>query len=337
MCLPANPDVIVLADVATLSGGGRGGIAGMDCNKGGMLLRFAGPRLAASDVSRDTEAPLMPVRLRVGGRMVGGAMSWGEPKSLAPFDEDSPFMGLAIPAEVTVSAQVMAQPDPTLADRVIAQLTDGTPLVTRKRIGEGQVVLFHVTANAEWSSLPLSGLFVQMLERLAVSSALTVPDSGRTWRARSGTPVQVLDGFGTLDGCRKHCRAFRATGWSTDPLGPELRPGLYDGPDRRLARNVIAADTELTPAAGPRRSGRSGLGAPGRGAAGRLAAGAVAAAADGGYPGLSGACRAGLHARTCALPWRWRRAAAVMPDGAGSGTRMTRPGLPPPRSCWPMC
>ena len=87
------------------------------------------------------------------------------------------FQGLAIPGDVTVSAQVMAQPDPTLADRVIAQLSDGTPLVTRKRIGAGQVVLFHVTANAEWSSLPLSGLFVQMLERLAVSSAMAPPDA----------------------------------------------------------------------------------------------------------------------------------------------------------------
>ena len=42
---------------------------------------------------------------------------------------------LPVPDDVKVSAQVMAQPDPTLADRVIAQLSDGTPLVTRKRIG----------------------------------------------------------------------------------------------------------------------------------------------------------------------------------------------------------
>jgi len=136
--LPANPDVIVLADVATLSGAEQAALLEW-LDAGGMLLRFAGPRLAASDVSRDEEAPLMPVRLRSGGRSVGGAMSWGEPKSLAPFAEDSPFFGLDIPDDVRVSAQVMAQPDPTLADRVIAQLTDGTPMVTRKRIGEGQV------------------------------------------------------------------------------------------------------------------------------------------------------------------------------------------------------
>ena len=254
--LPANPDVIILADVATLSGAEQAALLDWT-NKGGLLLRFAGPRLAASDVSRDTEAPLMPVRLRVGGRMVGGAMSWGEPKALAPFSESSPFHGLPIPSDVTVSAQVMAQPDPTLADRVIAQLTDGTPLVTRKRIGDGQVVLFHVTANAEWSSLPLSGLFVQMLERLAVSSSLTAPDAadleGTIW-----TPVQVLDGFGRLSdaGTLPGVPGDRLV---AEALGPELRPGLYDGPDRRLARNVITVETELTPTTWPARVPVTGL------------------------------------------------------------------------------
>ncbi|KUF10635.1 DUF4159 domain-containing protein [Pseudoponticoccus marisrubri] len=254
--LPANPDVIVLADVATLSATEEEAVTEW-LEAGGMLLRFAGPRLAASDVSRDREDALMPVRLRAGGRTVGGAMSWGEPKALAPFPEDSPFHGLDIPDDVTVNSQVMAQPDPTLADRVIAQLTDGTPLVTRKRIGQGQVVLFHVTANAEWSSLPLSGLFVQMLERLAVSSATATPDmtemEGTIWQ-----PVSVLDAFGrpqdagTLPGVDGPELIEAA-------LGPDLRPGLYQGEERSLARNVVTEQTELQPMAWPERITVEGL------------------------------------------------------------------------------
>ena len=257
--LPANPDVIVLADVATLSGAEQAALLEWT-EQGGMLLRFAGPRLAASDVARSEEAPLLPVRLRAGGRSVGGAMSWGEPKALAPFAESSPFFGLPIPDDVTVSAQVMAQPDPTLADRVIAQLSDGTPLVTRKRIGTGQVVLFHVTANAEWSSLPLSGLFVQMLERLAVSSAVALPDlaelQGTTWQ-----PVQVLDGFGTLSeaGTLPGVDGERLI---SDTIGADLQPGLYEGPDRRFALNVIAPDTELAPTTWPARVPVTGLERP---------------------------------------------------------------------------
>jgi hypothetical protein len=178
-------------------------------------------------------------------------MSWGAPKTLAPFPEGSPFRGLDIPADVGVTAQVLAQPDPTLADRVIAQLGDGTPLVTRKRIGAGQVVLFHVTANAEWSSLPLSGLYVQMLDRLAVSSAQAAPGpaelAGTTWQ-----PVQVLDGFGRLDeaGTRPGVAGERLLDAA---LGPDLLPGLYEGPERRVARNVIGPDTQLSAAQWPAR------------------------------------------------------------------------------------
>src|SRR6056297_3016913 len=254
--MPANPDAVVLADVATLSAAEQEAL-GAWVEAGGVLVRFAGPRLAASDVSRADEAPLMPVRLRAGGRTVGGAMSWGAPKTLAPFPDESPFRGLDIPHDVNVTAQVLAQPDPTLADRVIAQLGDGTPLVTRKRIGAGQVVLFHVTANAEWSSLPLSGLFVQMLERLAVSSAMAPPDmaelAGTTWQ-----PVEVLDGFGRLDdaGTRP---GVAGEDLLEAPLGPDLLPGLYDGPERRMARNVMTQEAALTPMTWPARIPVEGL------------------------------------------------------------------------------
>ena len=246
--LPANPDVVVLADIATLAPGEEAALIEW-AEAGGLLVRFAGPRMAASGVSRTEEDPLLPVRLRAGGRSVGGAMSWGEPKTLAPFSEDSPFFGLPVPDEVRVSAQVVAQPDPTLAARVVAELSDGTPLVTRKPIGQGQVVLFHVTANAEWSGLPLSGLFMSMLDRLAILSATEAQDetrmAGTIWQ-----PVRVLDGFGRLsDG--QTLPGVSGEALSGEPLGPDLRPGLYRDDTRLLARNVLRAEDTLTPARWP--------------------------------------------------------------------------------------
>lgn len=254
--IPANPDVIILADVATLSAPEQALLLDWT-QKGGLLVRFAGPRLAASEVSRSEEDPLMPVRLRSGGRTVGGAMSWGQPKSLAPFAEDSPFYGLTLPGDVQVTAQVMAQPDPTLADRVIAQLSDGTPLVTRKPVGQGQVVLFHVTANAEWSSLPLSGLFVRMLRRLSVSSAQAAPEAadldGTTWK-----PVQVMDGFGRLSDAAT-LPGVSGTTLAQGVLGSGLRPGIYAHDDRRLALNTMTADRGLAPFDWPARIPVTGL------------------------------------------------------------------------------
>ena len=246
--LPANPNVIVLADVATLAEGEAEPLLDW-IDQGGMLVRFAGPRIAASDISRFDEDPLMPVRLRAGGRSVGGAMSWGEPKSLDTFKNTSPFFGLKVPDDVVVSAQVVAQPDPTLADRVIASLSDGTPLVTRKVVGQGQVVLFHVTATAEWSTLPLSGLFVEMLERLAVSSAASSPEagdlSGTTW-----TPLRVMDGYGLLSDAGT-LPGVDGADLVAAPASPALQPGIYSSGDRRLARNVFGDESELNSAVWP--------------------------------------------------------------------------------------
>ena len=249
--LPAAPDVIILADVARLTEAETKGLIDWT-DKGGLLLRFAGPRLAASDISRTEEDPLMPVRLREGGRTVGGAMSWDDPKTLAPFPEGSPFHGLQVPPDVTVTSQVLAQPDPDLAARTVAALADGTPLVTRKVVGQGQVVLFHVTANANWSSLPLSGLFVRMLERLAVSTRPALPEladlAGQIW-----VPERLLDGYG------QEIRADQVAGVAGEALaralqdgpGATLPPGLYAGAERRVALNALGAKTVLQPQVWP--------------------------------------------------------------------------------------
>jgi hypothetical protein len=238
------PDVLILVDITTLSEVESAQILDF-VNDGGLLLRFAGPALAASDLGRGADDPLLPVRLRIGGRSVGGAMSWGEARLLRDFAPDSPFAGLVIPPEVTVTAQVLAQPDPGLSDRTIATLADGTPLVTRQFTGDGQVVLVHTTANAEWTTLPLSGLFVQMLERLAISTRARAPDAaeleGTQWQ-----PQRVLDGFGQgtdasarpqVDGALLADRSF----------GPDLLPGVYTGPLGSVALNVGSADMALRP------------------------------------------------------------------------------------------
>jgi hypothetical protein len=244
--LMAAPDVIIMADA--------GKVPETDTlldwiDEGGLLVRFAGPHLASSDVGRDSLDPLLPVRLRIGGRAVGGTMSWGEPKTLAPFAEDSPFFGLPVPTDVTIGAQILAQPGPDLAAATVATLADGTPLVTRRQVADGQIVLFHVSANAEWSSLPLSGLFVQLLERLAVSGRAQRPDAedlaGTTWETE-----KVLDAFGTL-AAADDMPGVAGEKLAAPVIGPDLPPGLYASGDRRLALNAVAPDRALSAAEWP--------------------------------------------------------------------------------------
>ncbi|MCC5988277.1 MAG: DUF4159 domain-containing protein [Pararhodobacter sp.] len=259
--LLAAPDVVVLSDAPGLSDSERLALTEW-VEQGGLLLRFAGPRLAAGPEERSAEQPfgaalddpLLPVTLRAGGRTVGGAMSWGAPRLLAPFREGTPFAGLAVPDEVTVRAQVLAQPGPDLSERSIAELADGTPLVTRRALGEGQVVLFHVTAGADWSSLPLSGLFVRMLERLAVSTRGQLPDSAELadslWQQEAR-----LDGFGRLqraeDSPAVPGPALREALDAAEPQPGAPVPGLYSGGAQRVALNVAGPRTRPQPASWP--------------------------------------------------------------------------------------
>ena len=249
--IPATPDVIVLSDVAGLPPTEAEALKAW-VEKGGVLLRFAGPRLAAADQAELAADPLMPVRLRQGGVSSGGAMSWGAPKTLAPFPEGSPFRGLDLPPEVTVRTQVLAEPGPDLAASTLAVLDDGTPLVTRKALGAGQVVLFHVTANAEWSDLPLSALFVQMLDRLAVSAGggIARPEAlvGLSW-----APKRLMDGMGMLSDAEGRAAvpgetlAAAVTG-GTSAAAP---PGLYAAEGRSVAIAAAPEGLTLTAASWP--------------------------------------------------------------------------------------
>ncbi|MFQ5765549.1 MAG: BatA domain-containing protein, partial [Rhodospirillales bacterium] len=120
--------VMVLADPGRLTAADRRNLEGW-IGAGGVAVRFAGPLLAKA-TSDDEADTLLPVRLRLGDRAIGGAMSWREPAKLAPFEATSPFHDLAVPKDVTVSRQVLAQPALDLAEKTWARLDDGTPLVT---------------------------------------------------------------------------------------------------------------------------------------------------------------------------------------------------------------
>lgn len=219
-------------------------------NRGGVLVRFAGPRLAA------TPDPLLPVTLRAGDRTLGGALSWSQPAALAPFPADSPFAGLNVPAEVSIERQVLAEPSPQLAARSWARLSDGTPLVTGERRGGGAVVLFHVTANGDWSNLPLSGLFVDMLRRLV---ALSAGVSGAAEQGRL-PPVELLDGFGQLGATPPAATAIEGAAIAEWVPGPRHPPGLYGANEARRALNLGSVLPAPTAAQWPAAMARQVLG-----------------------------------------------------------------------------
>jgi uncharacterized protein DUF4159/aerotolerance regulator-like protein len=227
--------MIIMADIGTLSPEIRDRLNGW-IDQGGVLVRFAGPRLAQG------EDDLVPVKLRKGGRTLGGSLTWEKPQHLASFAADGPFAGLAVPKDVTVNRQVLAEPDAVLATRSWASLEDGTPLVTGERRGKGLVSLFHVSADMRWSDLPMSGTFVDMLRRIVdISGYTSKPGPGVAAEATRETlaPLHTLDGFGALGPPPSTAKPLSAD--YRDRATLDHPPGFYGPADGPLAVNTLAA------------------------------------------------------------------------------------------------
>jgi hypothetical protein len=233
-----QPNIIALADVGVAPADAHDALTRF-VEEGGVLLRFAGMRLA------NGADELTPVRLRRNGRVLGGAMSWETPKKLAPFEPSSPFYGLVVPDEVTVTRQVLAEPEPGLPAKTWAALTDGTPLVTAERRGKGLLVLFHVSADAAWSNLPISGLFVDMLHRIAAESgeaAARREEGVARADAPALPPLRTLDGRGVLGAPPPFAKPLLGGAGGASREHP---PGFYGAADAPVAVQTLRAGDEL--------------------------------------------------------------------------------------------
>lgn len=246
-----NVSVLILADIGTLPETAQEDATNW-VEKGGLLIRFAGPRLEKGGDD------LLPVPLRIGGRTLGGALSWSTPQKLAEFDENSLFSGLKVPADVTIRRQVLADPSRIGEDvSVWARLEDGTPLVTATKRGDGLVVLFHVTGNTDWSNVPISGLFVEMLNRIVSLGRLGGPANtkiaGSVSNAKTAgeagvlSPFENLDGFGQPVPPPPTARAILADQFAATKAGPDHPPGYYGAAGAPRALNVIEPDATLKP------------------------------------------------------------------------------------------
>jgi hypothetical protein len=237
--LKRDLSMVVLPDAGTLSDEETQAVRKW-VEAGGMLLRLAGPRLARSPDD------LLPVQLRGGGRSLGGAMSWTQPMALAPMPDRGPFAGLAIPQDVRVSTQVLAEPEIELDHKTWARLADGTPLVTGAPLGRGWLVLLHTTAWPQWSNLGLSGLFPEMLRRLLeLSRGVTGAAADRPL-----PPLELLDGFGRMTAPGGLAEALPPRTANAVP-GPRHPPGYYGDDSGRVAVNLGPHIRDLAPMAMP--------------------------------------------------------------------------------------
>jgi hypothetical protein len=108
-------------------------------------------------------------------------------------------------------------------------------------------VLFHVTADTSWSTLPLSGTFVDMLRRIIAFSSAAKPagDTGDN-AAQPIAPLRLLDGYGRFAAPGPDARPIAADAPDI-AVGREHPPGLYGTDDGFRSVNLLGDAATLRP------------------------------------------------------------------------------------------
>ena len=155
--------------------------------KGGTLIRFSGERLV------EKKSNFLPSQDTFGRiRNIEGQLTINKKLFISDFKKDSIFHGLSVPQDIIINKQLIFDTFPKQV-KVLATLNDNTPLVSMIKYGEGEIILFHVGANNDWSNLPISSLFPDMINRVLLFSKDYNPSNFKNLNLH-----KEIDGFGNL-------------------------------------------------------------------------------------------------------------------------------------------
>lgn len=231
--------VLIVPDAVTISGAAADKIQQW-VEGGGTLVRFAGPNMARQSHAND---PLLPLDLRQGARSLSAnpsAPDVSDGANIGSFNPTSPLRGIALDGDIEIHSQIMVQPGPDVSSKIWASLDDGTPLVSADQKGEGQVILFHTTANTAWGELPLSDNFVDILLGV-VASAKSVQNND-TLDLNDLSPLLTMNGFGTIENPPPYVMDLQSATCEITAANP---PGLYGSSLAAVACNLSTKIDDL--------------------------------------------------------------------------------------------
>jgi Domain of unknown function (DUF4159) len=241
-------DVILLPDAAALPAREEKALEDF-ITKGGILVRFAGPRLVSAGQSLTLPAAIAPQP-----RMLRGALAWDSAGSIGAFERGGPFAGLTIPNDARINQIAVFEPEGAPAQtggvtapqpQIWARLSDSAPLVSAAPLGRGWRVLFHTTAGPAWSDVAFSGLQVSMLRRVLAKSASSALPARAIAPTAPLKPILVLDGFGNLRAPDSQTAAIAPQNIANTKPDARHPPGIYEGGGSRLILQAASSDLSL--------------------------------------------------------------------------------------------
>ena len=225
--LLSNVDILIFPDAGTFEEE-KSGILDSWINNGGLLIRFAGPKLASSSTRFITsENKIKKIRL------LGGQLSWNNDLKIKEFSKDSIFKDLIIPKDVTIKKQLLLNFSEEKNINILASLKDDTPLVSLKEMGRGNILLFHFTANNTWSDIPITPLFEDFLSR-----ACLLHQKKKNSSLNQVTIKSYINGFGEIEDTNKIVQFRDSLSLRNSIPSKDIFPGIYENNQLSVALNL---------------------------------------------------------------------------------------------------
>ena len=195
--------------------------------KGGNLIRFSGNSLVQE---KSNFLPSQDTYSRI--RNIEGQLTINNKLFISNFEKDSIFAGLQIPQDIIINKQLIFDTYSKQVN-VLAKLNDNTPLVSMKKFGEGKIILFHIGANNDWSNLPISSLFPDMLNRVLLFSK-----NDNSSNLKNLNLNKEIDGFGNLVLPKKIVTLDSFDKLETVKPSYNTPPGQYENNQISIALNL---------------------------------------------------------------------------------------------------
>jgi len=221
-------DLIVLCDVSRLSPGQTAAVRDR-VRRGGGVLIFLGDRVDVASYNQRILPDLLPVRLVALRGAPGKPSAY---RGLGAVQRDHPLFRDLLPERFD-APKFYASYDVEYPEtvRALARYGDGGAALCEARLGAGRALLLTSAADLRWTDLPLRGIFVPLLHRMAqyavartpVFEAHLVGQTAERPVSGGGGTAEVVSPDGSSRTVRPHAsgedEAYR--------IGPLETPGVW--------------------------------------------------------------------------------------------------------------
>ena len=164
-------------------------------SNGGTLVKFGGENLIKDLKKKEEGFILEPLLLSSEVRSFEGELSISKLLEFSKFSKNSIFYNLNVPEDVEVRKYIpIKNIIESSSYKNVITLKNGEPILSMRKIKNGNFLFFHIPGNNDWSNLPLSIIFIDIFEKIIdESEGMNIRRNTKIFK-----PHKIISGLGDL-------------------------------------------------------------------------------------------------------------------------------------------